>query len=74
MSCWNQWDTQLFKVEFKEQIYKHNGYAKMNLLIQIHKVKLKVLVAQSCPILCNPMDCSLPDSSDRGISQARILQ
>ena len=32
-----------------------------------------VLVAQSCPNLCNPMDCSLPVSSILGILQARIL-
>ena len=25
-----------------------------------------MLVAQSCPTLCNPMDCSLPDSSVHG--------
>ena len=31
-------------------------------------------VAQSCPNLCNPMDCSLPGSSVHGISQAIILQ
>ena len=31
-------------------------------------------VAQSCPTLCNPMDCSLPGSSVHGISQARILK
>ena len=28
-----------------------------------------VLVAQSCPTLCNPMDCSLPVSSAHGIFQ-----
>ena len=28
---------------------------------------------QSCPILCDPMDCSLPGSSTHGILQARIL-
>ena len=28
----------------------------------------------SCPILCNPMDCSLPGSSVHGILQARILE
>ena len=33
-----------------------------------------VLVAQSCPILCDPMDCNLPDSSVHGILQARILE
>ena len=34
----------------------------------------KVLVAQSCPTLCNPMDCSLPDSSVDRLLQARILE
>ena len=29
---------------------------------------------QSCPTLCDPMDCSLPGYSVRGISQARILE
>ena len=29
---------------------------------------------QSCPILCNPMDCSLPGSSVHGILQVRILE
>ena len=33
-----------------------------------------MLVAQSCPILCDPMDCSLPSSSVHGILQARILE
>ena len=35
---------------------------------------IKVLVAQSCPTLCNPMGCSLPGSSVHGILQARILE
>ena len=29
---------------------------------------------QSCPTLCNPMDCSLPGFSVHGILQARILE
>ena len=29
---------------------------------------------QSCPILCNPMGCSLAGSSVHGILQARILE
>ena len=32
------------------------------------------LVAQSCPTLCDPKDCSLSVSSIHGISQARILE
>ena len=31
-------------------------------------------VAQSCPTLCDPMDCSLPGSSVHGIFQARVLE
>ena len=31
-------------------------------------------VAQSCPTLGNPMDCSLPGSSIHGIFQARVLE
>ena len=36
--------------------------------------KVKVFIAQSCHILCNPMDYSPPGSSAHGISQARILE
>ena len=32
------------------------------------------LVVKSCPTLCNPMDCSPPGSSVRGILQARTLE
>ena len=31
-------------------------------------------VAQSCPILPDPMDCNLPGSSVHGISQATVLE
>ena len=31
-------------------------------------------VAQSCPTLCDPMDCSLPGSSTHGIFQATVLE
>ena len=33
-----------------------------------------MLFTQSCPTLCNPMDCSPPGSSVRGIIQAKISQ
>ena len=35
---------------------------------------LCVLVAQSCPTLCDPMDCSPPGSSVHGILQERTLE
>ena len=34
----------------------------------------KCSVSQSCPTLCDSMDCSLPSSFVHGISQARILE
>ena len=37
-------------------------------------MKVKVLAAQSCPTLCDPMDCSLPSSSVHGLLQTRILE
>ena len=38
------------------------------------KVKSQSEVGQSCPTLCDPMDCSLPGSSIHGIFQARVLE
>ena len=38
------------------------------------KVKSESEVAQSCPTLKDPMDCSLPGSSTNGIFQARVLE
>ena len=43
-------------------------------LLQSMKVKSESEVAQSCPILCDPMDCSPPGSSIHGIFQARVLE
>ena len=37
------------------------------------KVKSESEVAQLCPTLSEPVDCSLPGSSVHGIFQARVL-
>ena len=49
---------------------------KMNFSFQKHYIwlKVRVLVTQSCPTLCNPIDCSPPGSSIHGILQVRILE
>ena len=39
-----------------------------------NKVSSESEVAQLCPTLCDPMDCSLPGSSLHGILQAKILE
>ena len=43
-------------------------------LLQFMQVKSESEVAQSCPTLSDPMDCSSPGSSIRGIFQARVLE
>ena len=43
-------------------------------LLQCMKVKSESEVAQSCPTLRDPMDCSLPGSSVHRILRARVLE
>ena len=43
-------------------------------LLQCMKVKSESEVAQSCPTLSDPMDCTPPGSSVHGIFQARVLE
>ena len=43
-------------------------------LLQCMKVKSESEVAQSCPTLRDPMDCSLPGSSIHGTFQAKVLE
>ena len=43
-------------------------------LLQCMKVESESEVAQSCPTLSDPMDCSLPGSSVHRIFQARVLE
>ena len=59
--------------------YRHSYIGLRNVFFWIclfrqeKKEKKESEVAQSCPTLCDPTDCSLPGSSVHGISQARIL-
>ena len=48
-------------------------YVKPNFPIYSSPPFPLVLVAQSCLTLCDPLDCSPPDSFVHGILQARIL-
>ena len=43
-------------------------------LLQCMKVKSESEVAQSCPTLSDPIDCSPPGSSVHGIFQERVLE
>ena len=63
----------VFAVLFFSSISLHWSLRKafLSLLAILWKFSL---AAHSCPTLCDPMDCSLPDSSVHGIFQARILE
>ena len=51
-----------------------NSGVGCHFLLQCMKVKGESEVAQSCPTLSDPMDCSLPGSSIHGIFRARVLE
>ena len=54
-----------------KQINENNTFTSEKLKINL---KGACLVTQSCLILCDSMDCTIPGSSVHGISQARILE
>ena len=49
-----------------------NNFMLITLLLKV-KVS-EFMSAQSCPTVCDHMDCSLPGSSVRGIFQVRVLE
>ena len=64
----------------KYKFYQLSGISKgyrnnrgTNLSISIKLDESGSEVAQSCPTLCDPVDCSLPAFSIHGIFQARVL-
>ena len=58
---------------FKDQVHIYDPGEYSFTVLKVVKCTC-LLVAQSCPTLCNCMDCSLPGSSVHGILQARILE
>ena len=49
-------------------------FTSWSIILELYYMQSEVKVAQSCLTLCEPMDCSLPGSSVRGILQTRILE
>ena len=72
---WKQWrQEKLYSINLErkmEDLSRSIGGRKFGNRMQW---SAKLLVAQLCPTLCDPMDCSLPGSSVHGILQARILE
>ena len=71
---------QLRCLDFWHTLMRLLGLAAGSHRVVLHGPKLalcthtvtSVLVAQLCPTLCDPMDCSLPGSSVHSVFQARI--
>ena len=80
ISCFNNSKVHSFFLIFTSKISIHLGKRDtVNMSYNncppggSHDVKKESEVAQSCPTLCDPMDCSLPGSSIHGIVQAGVL-
>ena len=61
------------KLRFKHTIFFSN-LCCFNIAYMFAESESESEVAQSCPTLCDPVDCSPPGSSIHGILQARILE
>ena len=72
--CGNSYKGEIFQEEYIHQ--KCFLYKKRILEISCRYNMLwgESEVAQSCPTLCDPMECSLSGSSVHGIFQARVLE
>ena len=71
------WQNQYNIVKFKNKIKlkkKNITGVGCHFHLQCMNVKSQSEVAQLCPTLHNPMDCSPPGSSIHGIFQARVLE
>ena len=73
LSCWDlhaKYKTMKHKEEKQEEILRLQGKQRF-LRLDTRSVRM---CAQSCPTLCDSMDCSLPGSPVHGISQAGTLE
>ena len=55
------------------EVHRGKGFVILNEQ-WVQRACVRAQLLQSCPILCNPMDCNPPGSSVHGIFQARILE
>ena len=70
VSCPGFLSTRKLRDAFQRKICVRQVLLKYELLCYESKSE----AAQSCLTLCDPMDCSLPESSVHGIFQARTLE
>ena len=64
----------IFQRFFANILYFFSLCWTFTVLTSLWKKESESEVSQSCPTLCDPMDCSLSGSSIHGIFQARVLE
>ena len=84
MNCWyiiprycQKFRAMLYSVVFQEAYSWVVSLSSSSYKIGEFRENISCLHAkslQSCPTLCDPMDCCLPDPSVHGVLQARILE
>ena len=62
------------ELHLRKQSTKRKYLQTRHSSLSMHPTSLKWSLAQSCPTLCDPMDCSLQGSSVHGLFQARVLE
>ena len=67
---WNICSSQIHRTEIRTVVSRSWGGVRLENGMKWSEVK----VAQSCPPLCEPMNCSLLGTSVHGILQARVLE
>ena len=60
--------------DYIESLYVHIFFFIFLTVVDNLKSESEIEVAQSCPTLCDPVNCRLPGFSIHGILQARILE
>ena len=68
------WAQYVLEIDLKQLWWREWKWQKQRPNSRWQGFRSECEVAQSCPTLCNPMDCSLPGSSTQGIFQARVLE
>ena len=67
-------ETQKQDIYLRRESRRTPGWSKWSSRMAAGHQVCESEVSQSCPTLCDPMDCSPPGSSVHGIFQARILE
>ena len=65
---------EMYKAGRKPSSFTSSAFCPKSQKLDSFVIYSSLKVAQSCPTLCNPVDCSPPGSSVHGVLQARILE